>query len=257
MFKPHICIIGGGSVGSAIAAYIKEKGNWCTVEIHDPNLHQNAEIEAAHIIHITVPFHSMEQYETMWKELVPRIKPSAMVIIHSTINPLFLEHIGKESFDIYYNPIRVPEKNMAQNIGYHVWYFANLKDHDSYRIKGYLDFLNIHYKEFIDAKALAYGKLMETTQFGMQIAFVQMMKRVCDEHGWNFETAYTNYQSQSNYQADYREEEKRFVPRPIFTPNKIGGKCVMQNLKLVDDANLADLSFIEFILDSNDKVKDQ
>jgi hypothetical protein len=256
MFLPHICIIGGGSVGSTLFAYIKAQVPTFTLEIHDPLLQQQAHLDKGTIFHITVPYLSYDQYYDMIVKLFGQIPKKSLVIIHSTLNPkLIRELCNYDQFDLYYNPIRVPENDMATRIGEHVWYFANIHKQDSFRMKGYLDLLRVTYKEFPDAAALAYGKLLETTQFGMQIAFVQMIKRICDEQGWDFDTAYTHYQELSNYRRDYSSENKYYIPRPIFVPNKIGGKCVMQNLKIVDDNDLADLNFIEFIMESNDKVQ--
>lgn len=255
MASLNIVIIGAGTVGTALAEYLAEYK--LHVELHDPRLQKYANLAEADIIHITVPYFDQVQYMEMWGALVKQLQKNPMIIINSTLNPHILSLISKNPLDIYYSPTRGPEDTMLTNISNRDYYVAPLHKSDNLRMKGYLYQIQLCGIFFDDPYALAYGKLMETTNYGLQIAFTQMMKRVCEEYGWNFEEAYYKYQTNSVFQRDYRTKDKNnVIPRPIFFPGKIGGKCVMQNLKIIDDNHLADLSFIEFILDSNDKVKE-
>lgn len=252
MVYSKIVIIGGGSVGQGIYTYLLEKLPQIEIAVYDPPKNLITTLNDADIIHITVPYLDDDQYYSMWKEYSIQFKKGAMVFIHSTINPLLIDILTENGIEEYYVPIRIPEATIEYMVCRHSWFIAPRPS--SICVNYFMD-IQIKWRVFDSAKALSFGKLLETTWSAMQIAYAQMVKRVCDKNHIDFDEAYYEYMKRSDIKADQNADDNIRINRPIFYPGKIGGKCLMQNLKIIDDNNLADLSFIEFIMDSNDKVK--
>jgi UDP-N-acetyl-D-mannosaminuronate dehydrogenase len=254
MTYAKIVIIGGGSVGQGIYNYLFEKLSTTEIAIHDPLKNLNTSLSDADVVHVTVPYLNDDQYYSMWKTYRTQFKPNAIIVIHSTMNPLLIEKLAEPNIALFYVPIRTPEATMEYLVCRHTWLFAPINTKAIVLIN-YLTDLKISWRHFESAKALAFGKLLETTWSAMQIAYAQMVQRICKKYNMDFCEAYQRYMEFSTISPDQINDVGIRIPRPIFYPGKIGGKCLMQNLKIVDDNNLADLNFIEFIMDSNDKVK--
>jgi len=78
------------------------------------------------------------------------------------------------------------------------------------------------------------GKLFSTSYYGLCIAWHREMKRMCDELGIRFEDAATRFNKV------YNEGYSKFKPtviRPILIQptEKIGGHCVVQNARLLEE----------------------
>ena len=252
-----IAVVGYGSVGKALVAHLQK--HEYVIDIIDPELDQFPEYEAYQTMHITIPYLSDTQYLAAFRTWVNRCKPK-FIIIHSTLNPFILPMLTSEdAFVIAYAPIRNREQDMAKEMGT-MQLFAAIIDpiqHIKAPQQLFFDYIDKNFDVvwFDDAKALAFGKLMETTWFGMNIAFCQMMKETCDHFGFNFDEAYTQYTEYSRIGKDYREDPLEYMTRPIFVPNVIGGKCVIQNLDIVDAFKLAYFQLIDFILYANSQTK--
>lgn len=255
--KKNIVIVGAGSVGSAIFAYLNENNSQYNISLHDPPKGQFSMIGEADIIHITVPMINYNDYIiNVIREIENQIINNPMIIIHSTIDPYILNQCSWKFADWFYNPIRCPEEKMNYMVCRHLWLFAPIINSHSQRYIDYLYTIGITFKEFKDPKALAFGKLLETTRTGMEIAFAQMVAAECERNGWDFNEAYNEYTHYTNDKEDYRQLNKsRMVPRPIFFPGKIGGKCIMQNLEIIKKDGLLPTYFTEWISQSNEVTK--
>lgn len=252
MTYSKIVIIGGGSVGQGIYTYLVDKLPQIEIAVHDPPKNITTTLNDADIVHITVPYLDDDQYYSMWQEYSSLFKKGAMVFIHSTLNPLLIDKLTGKDIEVYYVPIRTPEDTMEYMVCRHPWFIA---PHPSSICVKYLYDVKIAGIPFKSVKALSFGKLVETTWSTMQIAYAQMVHRICEKEHIDFTETYYKYMQHSVIKENQTSIKEIMIPRPIFFPGKIEGKCLMQNLKILDENNLADLSFIEFILDSNDKVK--
>ncbi len=84
-----------------------------------------------------------------------------------------------------------------------------------------------------DSNTSELAKLLDTTYYGVCIAFHGEAKTMCDEFGADFETAMTFFNS--TYNSGYKKLGKPNVVRPVLSPpsGKIGGHCVAQNAELL------------------------
>lgn len=82
------------------------------------------------------------------------------------------------------------------------------------------------------SKTSELAKLLDTTYYGLCIAFHQYAATLCGREGINFDVAVTEFNQ--SYTAGYAEE-KPHVRRPVLTPpgSEIGGHCVIPNARLL------------------------
>jgi hypothetical protein len=78
-----------------------------------------------------------------------------------------------------------------------------------------------------------FMKIMDTTQYGIEIEFTKEIKRLCDAYKIPFEmwSVYVNNYNQGYEKLGY-PEYKKYNLVPI--KGKIGGHCVTQNAELID-----------------------
>jgi UDP-N-acetyl-D-mannosaminuronate dehydrogenase len=77
------------------------------------------------------------------------------------------------------------------------------------------------------------AKLLDTSYYGVCIAWHDYAKKLCDQHSVDFDEAQTHYNQ--TYNNGYKELGKPTVVRPTLIPpaGSIGGHCVVQNAELL------------------------
>jgi hypothetical protein len=235
-----ILIFGKGTVGTALGELIEKGGH----EVAYQDKHAFIENRKWDIIHITFPMKEMDAWIGLINGYSLYNFSCKYLIIESSIIPQALDHL--EHPCIIYSPIRATEAIMPLQLKTEKKFWAFVEDppiKDQYEV---IKYFNSVYPQgtlrFDDAKALAFGKMLEVVDFGLQIIFAQQVKLECDKHGWNFDEAYTEYRKHSQYGADYNKLKKgapkQWIKRAIFRPGVIGGKCVIQDAKLLQEGSI-------------------
>jgi UDP-N-acetyl-D-mannosaminuronate dehydrogenase len=70
-------------------------------------------------------------------------------------------------------------------------------------------------------EATEIAKLIETTYFGLMIAWAQEVERYCEKLGASYDEVVAFY------------EEIKFFPQTKYFPGVIGGHCVMPNISIL------------------------
>jgi len=241
--KPRIAvgIIGHGSVGTALETLIQRvlhpQYTVYTYDFKDDGGFDDwpAEVD---ILHYTIPCEFPPEWASTFYEYVSKTQP-AYVIIDATITPNVLDllKLFHLQCNIYVSPVRATEAIMFDQLAEKPKYIAPIQEWPGMRpyINQYLN--NVFDNKaiwFADPKALILGKLFETAQFGVNIALVQQLAATCRVLNIDFNEAYTIYMQDTAWRADYTGDNMKFIPRPLFRPDTIGGKCVMQNIDLLD-----------------------
>lgn len=248
-----VLIIGAGTVGTALGSLITTAGH--TVTYVDLNTDWPTRKDYD-IIEYTVPQRNEDDPYVWGLTATTYVRDSftcRYFIIHSSIIPTIFDEIKKNPFwettrapVLIYSPIRATEAIMPQQLKTEKKFWAFVNEPVLYKQHEVMEYLHSVYpqgtRRFHDAQALAFGKLLEVVDFGLQILFAQQVKLACEEHGWHFEEAYTEYRKESKYGADYTKLKKgapmKWVPRAIFRPDVIGGKCVIQDAELLRNAEI-------------------
>ena len=77
------------------------------------------------------------------------------------------------------------------------------------------------------------GKLLDTSYYGLCIAWHGEMKKICNKFKVDFKKAVTGFNQ--TYNEGYKKLGKSNVMRPVLYPPKggIGGHCICENAEII------------------------
>lgn len=234
-----IGILGYGEVGQAIAKFYQGP------RIKD--LNRDDGLKRVEILHICIPW-SKNFIEIVKKE-IKKIKPK-LTIIHSTVAPgvtkKIISALPKELKMVVHSPIRGMHPKLFRGIKTFLKYIGAENKKAGELAKKHLESLGIKTKVFIPSATTEIGKLLDTTYYGICIAWHGEMKKVCDKFGIDFEKAVTDFNK--TYNEGYPKLGKRNVVRPVLYPPEkgIGGHCIVQNAEIL--RKYSDSKAIDLIL---------
>jgi hypothetical protein len=216
-----IGILGYGQVGQAIAKFYKNP------KIKD--LNRDDGLEGVEILHICLPW--SENFVKIVKKEIKKIKPK-LTIIHSTVAPGTTKKIGGM---IVHSPIRGVHPHLYEGIKTFVKYIGADNKKAAKLAQKHLENLGLKTKVFYPSVTTELGKLLDTSYYGLCIAWHGEMKKICDKLGVNFEEAVTDFNK--TYNEGYKKLGKSNVVRPVlYPPQKTGGitgHCVIPNAQIL------------------------
>lgn len=212
-------ILGYGEVGRAIAKFyahplIKD------IETDDG-------LRGVRVLHVCIPWSG--RFVEIIKKEIKNIQPE-LTIIHSTVAPGTTKKIGGMTV---HSPIRGIHPNLYQGIKTFVKY-VGADDKRAGRIaKAHLESAGMKVSVCMPSVVTELGKLLDTTYYGLCIAWHGEMKRLCDMVGTNFEQTVSDFNR--TYNQGYAKLGKHNVIRPVLYPpsSGIGGHCVILNAEIL------------------------
>jgi UDP-N-acetyl-D-mannosaminuronate dehydrogenase len=216
-----IGIIGYGEVGQAISKFYKNP------KIKD--LNRDDGLEGVEILHICIPW--SENFVEIVKKEINKINPK-LTIIHSTVAPGTVKKIGGM---VVHSPVRGVHPNLYEGIKVFVKYIGADDKKAGEAAKKHLESLGIKTKVFYPSATTEIGKILDTTYYGLVIAWHGEMKKICDKFGVDFDKAVTDFNK--TYNEGYKKLGKENVVRPVLYPpeNGIGGHCVVPNAEILKE----------------------
>jgi len=214
-----IGILGYGEIGQAIAKFYKNP------RIKD--LSRDDGLEGIEILHICIPW--SENFVRTVKQEIKKLKPK-LSIIHSTVAPGTTKKIGKM---VVHSPVRGIHPYLHKGIRTFVKYIGTDNKKAGELAKKHLESLGIKTKVFQFSATTEVGKLLDTSYYGLCIAWHGEMKKICDKARINFDEAVTDFNI--TYNEGYKKLGKPNVIRPVLYPPKkgIGGHCILSNVKIL------------------------
>ncbi len=99
--------------------------------------------------------------------------------------------------------------------------------------KKHLESLGIKTRIFTPSATTELGKLLDTTYYGLCIAFHGEIKKMCDKLHLDFDKVATDFNQ--TYNEGYQKLGLKNVIRPVLYPPKpyISGHCVVSNAKIL------------------------
>lgn len=217
--KEKIGILGYGEVGQAIAKFYQKP------LIKD--LNRNDGLNGVDVLHVCFPW--SDKFIEIVKKEIKEIKPK-LTIVHSTVAPGTIKRIGGMTV---HSPIRGIHPHLHKGIKVFVKYIGANDKKASKRAEKHLEGLGIKTKIFYPSTTTEIGKLLDTTYYGLCIAWHGEMKKLCDKYKVDFEKAVTDFNQ--TYNQGYEKLGKKNVIRPVLYPPKKGitGHCVIQNTEIL------------------------
>lgn len=226
----NIGILGYGEIGKAVAKFYKNP------KIKDIN--RDDGLLGVDVLHVCIPW--SDQFENIIGEEIKRIEPK-LTIIHSTIVPGTTKHISKklpkDLQHVVHSPVRGVHPHLHKGIKTFVKYIGAEDKKAGEAAKKHFSSLGIKTKVFIPAVTTELGKLLDTTYYGVVIAWHGEMKKMCDKFGVDFDKAVTDFNK--TYNEGYTKLGMSYVARPVlYPPNPsagggIGGHCVIPNAQIL------------------------
>lgn len=220
-----IGIIGYGEIGSSIA---KVYGSFDKFDIRvvDPYQNRNDDIKGVEILNVCIPF--IENFVEVVKDYILQSNPK-YTIVHSTVSPGTTKLIGGK---VCHSPMRGLHPNLDLGMKTFLKYIGP-EDYESAKMyQQHLKSIGVESYICKDSKTTEYAKLLDTTYYGMCIAFHSDVAQMCKNEEIDFEEVMTLYNQ--SYNEGYIKLGKPNVVRPVLYPTeKIGGHCVVPNVKIL------------------------
>ena len=234
-----IGIIGYGEIGSSIAS-VYTAFNKFDLKIVDPFVGYNDDISGVEILNICIPF--VENFVEIVKTYISKSNPN-YTIVHSTVAPGTTKLIGGK---ICHSPMRGLHPNLDLGMKTFLKYIGPEDTDSAVLYQNHLKSIGIDSYICKDSKTTEYAKLLDTTYYGVCIAFHSDVAKICEKENIDFDEVMTYYNK--SYNDGYTKLGKENVVRPVLYPaQKIGGHCVVPNAKILK--NYMDTKTVNSILD--------
>ncbi len=225
--EAKIGILGYGEVGQAIARFYRNP------KIKD--LKRDDNLSGVEILHICIPW--SENFLSITKKEIKRIKPH-LTIINSTVAPGTTKKIISElpedvSREVVHSPVRGVHPNLYEGIKTFVKYIGAENSKSALMAENHFESLGIKTKTCIPSVTTELAKILDTTYYGLCIAWHGEMKKICDKFEVDFERVVTDFNE--SYNEGYTKLHKKNVVRPVLLPPEggIGGHCVIPNAEIL------------------------
>ena len=206
-------VVGLGEVGRPLLSVLEKKWDMVGRDVHvDPH------VDTVEFLHLCFPFQVDDFVQTALgylKDYEPKC-----TIVHSTVPPGTTQSIRDETeAAVFYSPVRGKHRRMEEDL---LSYTKFVSGPDAYfdAVRDHLVGAKLQVARMEPTEALETAKLLETTYFGVLIAWAQEVQRFAESIGTDHET------------LNKFVEEIEFLPSDYF-PGHIGGHCVMPNIELL------------------------
>lgn len=193
------------------------------------------------ILHICFPFKASAQFEEAVAHYARKYSPE-VIVINSTVVPGTTRAVeARCGVRCVYSPVRGKHTKMVDDLYLYVKFVAGTDAAAAERVQAHFVEAGLQSETMSTPEALELAKVLETTYFGLLIAWAQEMNRFA-----------------TSMHADYLEigkffREIAYLPKVLFQPGIIGGHCVMPNIALLEQLFQSD--FFEAMKRSNDLRK--
>jgi UDP-N-acetyl-D-mannosaminuronate dehydrogenase len=230
-------VVGLGEVGKPLFTILNEQEPTAIgIDINPVPVDQSVGI-----LHICFPFINTAQFKSAVEGYAIKFSPS-VIVINSTIVPGTTRDLERATgIPCVYSPVRGKHTKMVAELQHYVKFVAGTDAQAAERVQAHFKAAGIPSEIMATPEALELAKLLETTYFGMLIAWAQEMNRFAVK-----------------VDADYLEVGKFFkeigyLPNVLFQPGHIGGHCVMPNIALLQQCFQSE--FLDVIKRSNEARK--
>jgi UDP-N-acetyl-D-mannosaminuronate dehydrogenase len=235
--KKITLIIGLGEVGGPLRTVLQRQDH----ETIGVEFEPSSIAAPIGIMHICFPFIDQGQFQDAVIVYAHKCDPE-VIVINSTVVPGTTRAIENAcGIPCVYSPVRGKHTEMLDELCTYVKFVAGTNARATERVMEHFRSAGMHSEAMSAPEALELAKLLETTYFGLLIAWAQEMNRFA--HTVN---------------ADYQEigrffREISYLPGVLFRPGYIGGHCVMPNVELLQQQFQSD--FLDAIKESNEVRK--
>jgi UDP-N-acetyl-D-mannosaminuronate dehydrogenase len=226
-----VLVVGLGEVGGPLLGILREAHHTAGRDIED------RPFDGVQVLHLCFPYTS--DFVSSASRYVSLYEP-AVVVVNSTVVPGTTREIQeKTGVPAIYSPVRGKHARMTDELRRYRKFVAGTSAQAVALVEDHFAAAGITTHRMSCPEALELAKLLETTYFGVLLAWAQEMDRFAEA-----------------VDAGYWEtidffEEIDFFPPVGFQPGYIGGHCIMPNLELLEQVRRS--PFIDIMRESNSR----
>ncbi|MDP1689897.1 MAG: hypothetical protein Q8L52_01695 [bacterium] len=216
----NVGILGNGEIGSSLSKFFENP------KIKD--LNRDDGLLGVEVLHICIPW--SDNFIEIARKEIKEANPK-LTIIHATVAPGTVKNIGGM---VVHSPVRGVHPNLYEGIKTFVKYIGADSEDAAKMAEDHLNSLGIKTKTFYPSITTELGKILDTTYYGIVIAWHGEMKEICDKFGVDFEKAVTDFNK--TYNEGYTKLDKKNVIRPVFYPPQFGKPkhCIVPNATILE-----------------------
>lgn len=224
-----VLVVGLGEIGRPLLGILREAHDAAGRDIEDRSF------DGIQVLHLCFPY--SPDFVSSAARYVSLYEPE-VVVVNSTVVPGTTTEIQeKTGVPAVYSPVRGKHARMRDELRRYRKFVAGASAQAVARVEDHFTAAGMTTQRMSSPEALELAKLLETSYFGLLVAWAQEMDRFAGA-----------------VDADYWEttaflEEIDFFPPVSFQPGHIGGHCVMPNLELLEQ--LRPSAFIDVMRESN------
>ena len=233
-----IGILGLGEVGQAI------KQLYFNSDVYVKDLDKDTFVENMDFLHVCIPY--SDTFVQTVLDTCQKYNPK-YIVIHSTVRVGTTKDISKTFKNVAYSPVRGVHPNLLDGLKIFVKFVGSYDEDVVSIITQHFSRYGIKTYPSFNPSALELAKLLDTTYYGICIAFHDYANKLCQELDVDFDLTMTKFNE--TYNKGYKELDKENVIRPVLYPpeGQIGGHCVIPNAKILKE-QFGDHLILESIL---------
>jgi len=241
----NVIIVGTGEVGREITELCEESYQYTVATIEEPtNDFSDFKDFNCDIMHICFGYDKNFIKEV--RKYIVSLKPKT-VIINSTVpvgTTRLLENSTK--IPVISSPvIGNINDGMKNSLLKYTKCFGGTNNLAIGEAMRHFNILGIKSEYYGEPEVTELGKLGETTYYALMIAFHHEIYRICKKLNISFKSV-------TDFWGRITNESEGKHLRPVFYPGKLGGHCLMPNIKLLKRTYQSKLW--DFIEESNEKI---
>lgn len=228
----RVGLFGYGEIGQALHKVYQESGLPHVVLVKD--LDRDDGLSNLDVLNVAIPYNDSFDFNDA-VTIVAKSSSAKMVIVHSTVAVGTTRALKKklDSVKVAHSPCRGVHPNLYEGIMTFVKFIGTPLQADALDVERHLRSLKIATHICKNSETSELAKLLDTSYYGICIAYHGEAQRACQQFDADFEDVMTVYNQ--TYNEGYTSLKKSNVIRPVLTPPQsgIGGHCVVQNADLL------------------------
>lgn len=216
--KGIVVVVGLGEIGKPLFDHIEKTSPGARgVDIEPVDIR-----EPVAIMHVAFPFTPASGFVETTLGYARKYRPE-VIVVDSTVVPGTTREIESQSgVPAVYSPVRGKHTQMHADLLHYRKFVAGTDPRAVERVLAHLSRAGFTTGTMATPEALELAKLLETTYFGLLIAWAQEMDRFARAKGAAYDDIPKFF------------EEIDYLPKHVFMPGYIGGHCVMPNIRLLE-----------------------
>jgi UDP-N-acetyl-D-mannosaminuronate dehydrogenase len=226
-----VLVVGLGEIGRPLLEILRGAHDAAGRDLED------RPFDGVQVLHLCFPYST--DFVASAARYVALYEPEVVVVNSTVIPGTTMEIQEKTGVPAVYSPVRGKHLRMTEELRHYRKFVAGTSEQAVALVEDHFAAAGLTTQRMSSPEALELAKLLETTYFGMLIAWAQEMDRFA-----------------GTVDADYWEtvafmEEIDFLPPVGFQPGYIGGHCIMPNLELLEQVRSS--QFIDVMRESNSR----